>query len=350
LCASAEVSNDAIATAWAKVESAEKAVETARRAIDDADTAVDRSKTDLERAKKNAVDAASDKLTSAQNSYHDAERAYEKALNDKTRAIDDYVKSNQTKLENAQKAYDDSQKQLESSENSLKSAQNALSQAVNKPETQGASVEMQELNLEKLNNQLAEGKIIATADGVITESYAKVGATPNGILFVIEDTENLYVSVRIKEYNLSAISLGQEAVITTDATGDMVYSGVVSYISPKAVSAAGSTSVEFEVRASLHQPDAGIKIGMNAFVNIITESKSDVYAVPNPMILTNERGSFVYAISDNEKQEIPVAPGMKTAAHTEITGDGLYEGMLLTDPEGLAANDGQARRQPMPGR
>jgi len=325
-------------------DSSESRVTNARNALKDAQTAYDRAVTNLERAKNDAVDLATDALTRAQNAFDDTLRAYEKALEDKIRAIDNNTDNNETKLENAQKVYEDSQRQLESSENGVRSAQNTLEQAQNRPVSQGTNVEIQELNLERLNNQLAEGRIIATADGVITEVNVKVGALPGGIMFVIEDTENLHVSARVREYSISSVILGQDAVVTTDATGDKEYSGMVSYISPRAVSAAGSTSVEFEVQAELIQPDTEIKIGMNAFLNIIIEKKPNVFAVPNSVIVTNERGSFVYTMENDEKKEIAVTLGIRTMVNAEVSGNGLFDGMqLLIDPEGLLSKGDEMR-------
>ena len=333
------------------VDSAQSSVDNAKNAVSDAQTAYERTVTNLERAKSDAVDAASNKLTSAQNAYDDAQRSYEKALNDKIRAINDSKDNVANRLESANRTYSDSLRQLESSQNSVRSAENSYEQAESRPASQGSNVEIQELNLKKLYDQLAEGKIFATSDGVITEVNAKVGASPSGILFVIEDTDNLHVSARVREHSISAVFLGQAATITTDATGDKVYEGTVSYISPRAVSAAGSTSVEFEVRADLNSPDAVIRIGMNAFLNIVTEQKSGVYAVPNSVIVTNERGSFVYTIENGERQEVPVALGIKTLVNSEISGDGLYDGIeLIVDPEGLLASPDSRTFPPMWGR
>ena len=318
------------------VDSAQRTYDNAANAVSDAQRSYDRAVADLDRARANAVDTATERLTSAQNAFADAQRAYEKALSDKLRAIDGDFDSGESRMDSARRAYEDSLRQLESSQNSVRSAQNTLAQAEEKPATQGTNVELQELSLERLNDQLAEGKIVATADGVITEINVKVGATPSGIIFVIEDTENLHVSARVREHSISSVAPGQRAVITTDATGDAEYGGVLSYISPKAVSAAGSTSVEFEVQAALDDPDTIIRIGMNAFLNIITDHASDVYAVPNSVIVTNENGSFVYASENGESVEIAVTLGITTMAASEISGDGLYDGMqLIIDPEGL---------------
>jgi len=311
-------------------------VDSARYALKDAQNAYDRAVTNLERAKNDAADIAEKALTNAQNMHSDAQRAYQRALDDKIRAIDNDADRNQTGLENAQRLFEDSKIQLESSHNNLESAQNSLNQASSRPATGTANVEIQELNILRLNNQLKEGRVIATADGVITELNAKVGANPAGVIFVIENTEDLYVSAKVREHNVSAVMIGQDAVITTEATGDRPYAGLVSFISPRAVSAAGSTSVEFEVRAGLIEPDKKIKIGMNAFLDIVIEKRSGIYAVPNTAIVTDDRGSFVYAMKDGERVEIAVALGIRTMVSAEISGEGLYDGLeLVADPEGL---------------
>jgi len=327
-----------------------KSYAAAQNAVDDAQRAYDRAVTDLARAKDDAVKAASDKADAASKALADAQRAYDKAVQDRRRAANDYADNSAKKVESAEKALAEAKKQLESAENSVRSAENALKQS-----GAGTNVELQGLTLEKLNRQLADGQIVAEAGGIITAVNAKVGATPQGVLFVIDNKDELYVSARVKEYNLNTLSIGQEILITTDATGDKKCSATLSYISPKAVSEAGSTSVEFEVRATLADPDEAIKIGMNAFLNIVLETRENVYAVPVSAVVTDERGSFVYAVPEISfngrpprgtanapaRIEIPVALGIKTSTSVEISGGGLKDGLrILTDPENKLS-DGQ---------
>jgi len=317
----------------------DKAYEAAQNAVDDAERSLDRAKADLSRAKEDAVKAASDKLDAANKARDDAQRAYDKAVKDRSRAAGDAKDANAKKVVSAEKALAEAQKQLESAENSVRSAENSLKQS-----GAGANVALQELTLEKLNRQLADGEIVAEASGVITAVNAKVGAAPQGVLFVVDNKDELYVSARVKEYNLNTLSIGQEILITTDATGGQTFRAALSYISPKAISEAGSTSVEFEVRATITDPDEAIKIGMNAFLSIITGTRESVYAVPVSAVVTDERGSFVYAMPERNapaRAEIPVTTGIKTSTSVEITGAGLQDGMrILTDPEGKLS-DGQ---------
>jgi multidrug efflux pump subunit AcrA (membrane-fusion protein) len=345
-------------------DDAQKAYDNAVNAVDDAQRTLDRAKKDLTRAKDDAVKAASDKLDAANKAQVDAQRAYEKAMQDRSRAITDNKDSNKKKIASAEKALLDAQKQLESAENSVKNAENALNQAQAKQGSAGSDVELRELTLDKLNRQLAGGQIVAESRGVITAVNAEVGAAPSGALFVIDSKDALYVSARVKEYNLKTLFVGQEIIITTDATGSKKFSATLSYISPKAVSEAGSTSVEFEVRATFHptesadfagtpitDPDEAIKIGMNAFLDIVTDAKENVYAVPVSAIITNEKGSFVYAAPEEpsgggrkpkqvpEPLEIPVTLGLKTSTSVEISGAGLKDGLqILTDLESKLSN------------
>jgi len=330
------------------ITAAEKSVKNAQNAVADAERAYNKAVRDYERAKqdaeKNADDAyknAEDNVIKAENNLADAERALEKALSDKERAIRDYIDANETKLKNAKKNYDDSMAGLRSAQINVESAKNSLDQTAEKPENSGISIELQTLNLEKLKTQLEEGIIRASCDGVITEINAKEGAAPNGIIFVIEDVEDLYVSFNVKEYSLPSLKMGQKCLVTTDAVPNEMYDALVSYISPKAVSPAGSTSVEFEIRSKLDAPAADIKIGMNAFVNVITETKTDVYAVPISAVVTDGGGSFVFAYETDGQTEIAVTVGLMTSTQAEITGVGLYDGIrLLTDPEGkLSSGD-----------
>ncbi len=146
----------------------------------------------------------------------------------------------------------------------------------------------------------------------------------------------MLVTANIKEYSLSQVFVGQKAIITTDATGDTEYDATVDYISPKAVTPAGSTSVEFEIQASFDAGDDTVRIGMNAFVDVVVDSREDVYAVPLSAVVTDERGSFVYSPDGAERKEIPVTLGIRNTSHREISGEGLFDGLeILLQPVAL---------------
>jgi len=197
-----------------------------------------------------------------------------------------------------------------------------------------------ETNYNTLSKDLTEGNLIAPIDGIVTEKNAEIGLKPpQGVAFVVEDTEDLYVTTKVKEFNIGSVKVGQDALVRTNVTGNKSYKGKVSWIAPKAEgassgssssSSSSSTNVEFEVKVKIVERDPLMKIGMNAFVDIILESKENVFSVPFDSVVAKKGQSSIYIVDDSNKVvEIPVTTGIETATSMEIAGDGLQEGMKV---------------------
>lgn len=311
------------------IEDAEKKLDTARNAVDDAQRAYDRAITDLERAQDTSVETAEDKIETAQKAVEDAQRTYDKAVSDLERAKDDYIKDNEEKLTTTKRNLSDAEKSLEASNLSVSNAENNLEQAKSRVAPSSSSVSNQQITLDKLLDQMEKSQIKATGTGTITSVDAVEGTNPNGVLFVIEDTNMLYVTAKVKEYNLKDLTLGQKSFVTTDATDIEIFDGEIVYISPRAVTEAGSTNVEFEIWVKIMNPNENIKIGMNAFLEIIIDEKQDTYVVPLSAIISNEDGDFIQYQSNEEISLLPIEIGIKTSTSAEIFGEGLVDGMII---------------------
>lgn len=311
------------------INTAEKNLVSARNSADDAQRAYDRAITDLERAQDSSIESAEDKIKSAQKAVDDAQRTYDKAISDLKRAQNDYIEDNEEKLTTTKRNLADAEKSLESSNLNVANAENSLKQAKSKTTPSNSSVSNQQITLDKLIEQMEKSRIKATGTGTITSIGAIEGTNPTGVLFVIEDTNMLYVAAKVKEYNLKNLSLGQKSLVTTDATGTEIFDGEIIYISPKAVTEAGSTNVEFEIWIKICDPDENIKIGMNAFMEIILEEKQDTFVVPLSAIISNEEGNFIQYQSHEEISLLPVEIGIKTTTSAEIFGEGLVDGMII---------------------
>jgi HlyD family secretion protein len=310
-------------------DTADAKVTAARNAVDDAQRAYDKALEDLDRAYDKAVEDATKKVETAKLSLSDAQRAYDKAVTDLQKAKDKAAEDNPLQLSTAQRNAADAEKSLESAQLSVANAQNNLNQAKSRVLTSESNVANQKISLDKLLDQLANAEITASESGTITVVNAKEGVNPSGILFTIEDTNQLYVTARVKEYNLKDLSIGQNILITTDATDEEVFEGDIIYISPKAVSEAGSTNVEFEIWVEIKNPNENIKIGMNAFLEIIIAAKKDVYVVPLSAIITNENGTFIRSQSGDGTTDVPVVIGITTSTSAEISGEGVENGLII---------------------
>ena len=310
----------------ATISALETRVETAQNAAYDAERAYDRAQTDLERGQQSTIDAAEDMVTRMENNLSDAIRSYERLLLDLERAKEDYIDMNQTRLQNNRRTIQDTRIQVETAQNNLRSAQNTLNQAEERPAQAQTNIELQELNIERIRSQIAEGYILATASGMVTDVNTRVGAPPSGILFVIEDVDNLLVHANVREHSLNDLFTGQPGFVTTVATGNIEYDAALTFISPRSISPAGSTSVEFEIRAAMSGTDENVRIGMNAFLNIILDSVENVFVVPLSAIITDSDGTFVYIIENSNQRRIPVTVGLRTTTQAEVSGN-LHEGM-----------------------
>ena len=216
--------------------------------------------------------------------------------------------------------------------------------------------EAQQITLQRLEKNLADSLIRAPLGGTVTEIFAKVGSPGSGLLFVIEDTQNLLITTHVQEYDIGRIHEGQKVTIKSDATGDALLQGEVVKIAPTSVkNVAGETIIsspaEFETRIAVLGQDTGLKIGMNTRLNIILEEKAGVYAVPHDALSVNAAGqSIVYAlINENGRssfREVVVETGLETDFYVEVRGDGLAEGMRIAND---AADAGPGNSAPQGG-
>lgn len=258
-------------------------------------------------------------------------------------------KDNVEQLKALYKSGASTQDELTKAESVLKKAQlsydNAQATLVNvkskNTTTTKNNIEIQRVTLEKQKKTLSDAKIIAPIDGTITLVNAKENGAATGLLFVIEDTENLIVSTSIGEYDISLIKLGQEVIIKTDSTGDKQLMGTVSKIAPTAIKdASGSTTassnVQFDTEITMKDKDSNIKIGMNVRLTIKLNEKKGVYSVPYDAIVTQKDGSqFINVLETSQKdgksqsatRKIQVQTGMETDVYIEISSPDLRDGM-----------------------
>lgn len=282
------------------------------------------NKYNLENATR-SVESAKLDLNNGQDSYNNVKNLY----NEGKATSDDLTKTELT-LKKAQIAYDNARASLNNIKNKTTS-------------TSKNTIESQKAALEKQKQTLSNAKIIAPIDGTVTLVNAKENASATGLLFVVEDTDNLVVSTEIGEYDIASVNIGQNVVIKSDSTGDKEFAGTVSKIAPTAAKdAAGdtssSTNVQFDTEVTLKDKDPSIKIGMNVRLTIKLSEKKDVFSVPYDAVVTETDGSqYIYAIdtsqknskSDNGTKKIKVDKGMETDMYIEVISPDLKDGMNI---------------------
>lgn len=178
--------------------------------------------------------------------------------------------------------------------------------------SRGDSVTKAARALEEQQDKLDDYVVYAPISGVVTSVTAQEGngyVNTSGGLMTIQAVDTYEISTQIDEYDINSVSLGQRVVIKTDATGDDVLEGIVSFISPISTSASStstsaasassgssSSSNTYEVRIDIISNESRIKLGMSAKLNIIIDEHSNVLTVPYDAIEEGDDGQFFVTV------------------------------------------------------
>ena len=290
-----------------------------------------------------ALPAAQAEQAAAQAAVNEAQAAYNSASGQGyslSLAVDSAYNGYVTALKSLDAAIASVETQLQSSENQLDSA---------KLSAQSAR-ETRELTLEQMDESMEDLVITAPAAGTVTAVYATVGGPSTGLLFVIEDVEDLVVKTTIRSYDVGQVQEGMDVTIKSDATGDASFAGTVSFIAPASQkTATGETNTAnevFDAEVKVLSQDTGLRIGMSVRLNYVLEAETGVLAVPYDAVYTNASGqSCVMAARDqgNGKyllEEIPVTTGVESDVEVAISGPGIQAGLqVLNDPAGRQAGE-----------
>ena len=336
----------------------QKALKAYERAVKRDDDDVDEKKADVLQLKQELADAESEadalymkgaenlSITQLRQNVTDAQQAYDtakKSLDAAQKAVNDQLGTYETDLTTAKDAYNNALK-------AQKAAQAAITQGLENDlqaiETNKLSADdrAQREELKTMQEKLGKCTVTAPASGTITAVYATEGASPNGVLFEIENTDALQIDVKVKEYDVNTLHPNMAAIIKAEATGDEEYEGYLEKIAPTAVknqasaedkNTATSKDVEFDATVVVSSKETGLRIGMTARADIVTEQKDNVFAVPYDAIATAADGSSViYTVKTQEDgstvaEAVPVTLGLETDYEVEISGEGLTEDMQI---------------------
>lgn len=209
------------------------------------------------------------------------------------------------------------------------------------------------IKIRKMQKDLQKANIKAPISGVVTAVYANEGEIGKGLLFVIENTNDLEIVAKVKEYDVGKLEPGMPVIIRSDATGSAEYEGEIDTIAPASIKgldgkAVSLTDVEFEVYVKVTSEQTNLKIGMNTKLDIVINQKNDIYCVPFEAITKNkDKENIVYVIVEGEKDggyvadEIAIELGLESDFLTEISGDELRENMKIVSDAAAVGVSGQ---------
>lgn len=190
--------------------------------------------------------------------------------------------------------------------------------------------------------RLSNGDTIAAEfDGrVNTVSVEEGDEVSSGTSLVqVADFSHMKVSIRVDEYDISSVSVGQSCTVTATATEQEFDSAIaaIDYIS------ASAGNVAYYTATAYVDVGAGIYPGMQVTVTIPQEEAENVVILKMDAISFDEANSaYVYMYNtDGALEEVPVEVGVSNGNYVEIKsslkdGDEVYvETQTETESSGL---------------
>ncbi|MDD2484707.1 MAG: efflux RND transporter periplasmic adaptor subunit, partial [Eubacteriales bacterium] len=170
--------------------------------------------------------------------------------------------------------------------------------------------------------------------GTVTRVNVNLGQYANDTesnepMFVIEDLENLKMDVKISEYDISKIKVGQKVTITAEMLGDTSVSGVISQISPTGEKKdTATTEMVIPVKIDVMKGDSGLIAGVTAKAKIEIQKKPAVLAIPIDSILEDPASgeSYVFKLKGTLLKKVIVTLGVEGDFNTELVSGDLKDG------------------------
>ena len=160
-------------------------------------------------------------------------------------------------------------------------------------------------SVSQARDSLAKTTIYSPVDGSISSLTSEVGERVVGTgsfagteIMRLANLDKMEVRVRVNENDIINVKKGDHTVVTVDAFPGRKFTGTVSEISSSAItvgaqSAASSASddvTNFLVKISVKAPDAQLRPGMSATVDIETQTVENVIAVPIQSVTVRAEG------------------------------------------------------------
>ena len=174
---------------------------------------------------------------------------------------------------------------------------------------------------ELLGRQL---EIKAQIDGVVIERKATTGELVDKAkeIYTISDPTHLWAIAEVKERDIAAVKLGQDAAFSSLAYPEEKFHGKVVLIGNQVE--AGSRTVE--VRIAVDNADGRLKPGMFADVEIVTTILDNVLLIPNTALQTDGDDQIVFvALDASQFEKRVVKAGLEQLGRVQIL-DGLWAG------------------------
>jgi len=177
-------------------------------------------------------------------------------------------------------------------------------------------------------------KIKSPINGTVTRVNVNIGHYANDTenqepMFVVENLSKLKMDVKISEYDISKIKVGQKVTINAEMLGDQDVTGTVSRISPTGEKKdETSNEMVIPVQIDVDKGNTNLIAGVTAKATIEIEKKKDILSIPIDAVMEDpDTGdSYVMVFNGKTLKKVPVTLGLEGDFNIEIVSGKLSEG------------------------
>ncbi len=248
----------------------------------------------LENAQSQVGNAQID-LTSARSNYANMQRLFQAGG------------ASQNQLDEMQRSVEKAQSGLATANLSLRTAQGnqgfKSSSDTQDLKNQEIAIRQAEISLSSSQTDLANSKIYAPFDGVVSSVTGQIGASVGGssILTLIADG-SVKIPVQVDETEIAKVKVGQRAEVTLDALPDESFAGKVTAVSPKAT--VQQNIAVFYATVTVDNPELKLRPGMTSEVEIIAQEYQNVVVIPKRAVQTVRNRTYVNLQKRDGKEEL----------------------------------------------
>ncbi len=221
-----------------------------------------------------------------------------------------------------------------------------------------AQVEQSRAALDQAKDNLDKTRIYSPMEGTVSLLNKKAGEMAMGsqftldVIMIVADLNKMRAETEIDENDVVMVSLGDSAHIEVDAFPDSIFYGIVTEIANTGSTSGQGTQEEvtnFMVKVAMIDPPVGLRPGMSATVDVLTDTRENALKIPIQCLTVREpkveetapsgedsaavkkaekpkeKVRVVFVVQDGVAHQIEVKTGISSDREWEII-KGLNEG------------------------
>ena len=288
-------------------------------------------------------------IASSQANYDNAQLEVENAKTALSNAQKLFTAGGNSRLDvqNAQSTLEKAQSNLESARVALDTNKNGVGLKASS-DTQDLrnsqlAIDQAAISLRNAQTDLANTKIYAPMNGVVSSAAAQVGGSGGSgqALFTMIDDVSVNLPVQVDETEIGKVKVGQPAELSLDAIPNEKFQGKVTKISPQAKII--QNIAVFYVTVTVPNSDLKLRPGMTAEAEVISLEVANAITLPKRAVQTVRNRAYVTTYDPKTKAQDTkrVTVGVDDGTNIVIE-SGLQPGDMVVLPTRASAGSGTA--------